>query len=1061
MTFLAISVQLFDMAQEVKDAVLAQIKEPMDEFNKAFKEFVHSGQSTSATLERDVELLADIRKRFDSLSASVELEFEGTEVFSQEIKRTKELIEESVARVHESLSVSDCIAGDLDELSQAFDKIRAGGLQLEDTVKNINMVSDSIEVASRNAGITAFHAGTQGRGFEVIAREMTALVKNVQEPTHLIPETAHAIIKEAVELGHSLLRIDSIMYDLKDISKRFSEMTGELLSLMPTIEAGIKNISQSVEAQKVLHQMLLEENKKTSKWLSEIYDIARSSAILEISLEAVFRHINNIYGSLMTVKEPTSFQHLYRILMTVMGGMTDRQVLSVNGAVDRDIGRLEVLSSERSILQLVSETNGLFQTISSMDAEIQNWVKTNSQACDALAQGITLYRQIIDILSDLHKHLEVVGREADRIDRPLYDLTKITERSKVLGLYAGIESARGGQFASALGVVTGEIKDLSEKTTSFVAQLGDVANNMLRSISQLSECLIRSKSDVEQGIGSLQSAHAILDKNGEVLQNLSKLAQEMVASTESMTTHCNELSTKIRTLNEDYTTINTNRQEYAAASRSCSAIAGRLSTALQQQISKVIVSRPEYRKIVLRQSVEPIILDPANKTDARSHEVIEQVFAGLFTFDSSNHLVPGLARSFSVSPDGHEWDFVIRKNIRFHNGDKLTARHVADTVARVKQGPNANFIDYVNRVTTLDEYRIRFVLEYPYLPFLANLACGVCDITPSDFDDARPVGAGPYQFVRWRPQEEIVLDIFPDFYDGRAPVDQLIFKIIPDKQEACERFLHGEIDMMQVTADMIKRLESTKIVSGSILSTQYVGINVKIDTPFKHKEVRQAMNCVINKREFAEVVMDGQALPGYGVFPPGMPVYNKNLAGYTVNLDRAKDLMKKAGFGNGIDGTFLFDISEGDTAIRRAEYIQKCLSDIGIQLTLNPMPWRDFLEKGYRGQSILCMKSWVSDNGDPDNFLYPLFHSKSFGRTGNTSFYRNREVDTMIEQARIERNAKKRKELYRTIEKIIVDDAPWIFLSHGVDTYAVNNTVGGFKVDPFGIIRFRYLWSER
>lgn len=1049
------------MAQETKGAVLAQLEEPMDNYKKTFNNFIQIGQSLSSTLEQDADLLADIRKKFDSLSASVELEFEGTEVFNQEIKRTKDLIEQSITRVHESLNVADCIAKDLDELSQAFDKIHADGVQLEDTVKNINIVSDSIEVASRNAGITAFHAGTQGRGFEVIAREMNALVKNVQEPTHKIPETAHAIIKHAIDLGHNLLRIDSIMLDLKQINKRFSEMTSELLSLIPNIEAGIKNISHSVETQKVLHRLLVGENEKTSTWLSEIYDVARSSAILEISLEAVFRHINNAYDRLLVVNDDTSFCHLYRTLVQALSGTVNRQTQSIQGTFDRDIEKLDVQSSERSILQLVSETNGLYETISTIDSEIQNWLKANNQAHDALVQGIALYQQVIGILGDLYSSLGAVRCEADKIEKPLFDLTKITERSKVLGLYAGIESARGGQFATALGVVTGEIKDLSEKTTSFVGQLGDVANDMLHSINQLSDCLIKSKSDVEQGIGSLQNAQLIIEKNGQVLQNLSTLAQEMVTSTKTMTMYCNELSTQIRALNEDYKSINTSRQRYAETSRAYSSVAGRLFTSLQQQLQSVNVLRSINKSIVFRQSVEPIILDPANKTDARSHEIIEQIFIGLLSFDSSNHLIPGLAQSFSVSPDGHEWDFTIRKNIRFHNGTRLTARHVAKTIARVKQGPNANFIDYVNSVSVLDENRIRFVLEYPYLPFLANLACGVCDITPDDFDETKPIGAGPYQFVHWHPQKEIVLDVTPDFYDGRPPIDRLIIKIIPDKKEACERFRRGEIDMMQISSDMVGELEAAEVVSGSVLSTQYVGINVKLETPFKHMEIRQAMNYIINKKEFAEVVMNGQALPAYGVFPPGMSVYNDRLVGYTYSIDRAKELMQNAGFGNGIDGTFLFDVSESDTAIRRAEYIRNRLGEIGIHVTLNPLPWKDFLEKGYRGESILCMKSWVSDNGDPDNFLYPLFHSKSFGRAGNTSFYRNRDVDEMIEQARIERNAKKRRELYRTIESIIINDAPWIFLSHGVDTYAVSKAINGFKVDPFSIVRFRYLWSER
>ena len=190
-----------------------------------------------------------------------------------------------------------------------------------------------------------------------------------------------------------------------------------------------------------------------------------------------------------------------------------------------------------------------------------------------------------------------------------------------------------------------------------------------------------------------------------------------------------------------------------------------------------------------------------------------------------------------------------------------------------------------------------------------------------------------------------------------------------------------------------------------------------------------------------------------------MEVFNKNLVGYRYNPERARALMAEAGYQHGFDGAFSLDIRDSEVAVARAEYIKRCLERLGIAIELHPMPWKDFLEKGYRGESLFSMKGWVSDNGDPDNFLYPLFHSKSFGRAGNTSFYRRDEVDDLIDRARAERNSKKRNSMYQHIEELIVNDAPWIFLCHGLDSYAVAKNIHGFKIDPFGIVRFRYLWS--
>ncbi len=1048
------------MAQDAKDIVINKLRTPLAEYNEVFRKLLETGREIENTLQTDTELLSDIRRKFDNLAAAVELEFEGTSVFDQEIKKTKDLLEKSIIKVNESLAVSNQIREDLNDISTSFDKIHADGVQLEDIIQHISVVSDTIEVASRNAGITAFHAGKQGRGFEVIAREMTNLVRSAQKPTRIIPDVSETIIKGTVDLGHDLLNISNIMHELKDINNKFSNITDELLSLVPNMESGIKAISESVESQKDLHRLLLRENEKSSKWLSDIYDVARSSAILEVSLEAMFRQVNNIRESLINVKDSTSFSCVYNSLRIALAnasklyGKTPGHFMS-----EEDIRKFDVQSSERSILQLVSESNQLHQIIKNIAYEIKNWLKTNELVCEVLSKGITFYQDILKILGKLDKKLSTIKEEADDIEQPLTDLKKITERSKLLGLYAGIESARGGEHASSLGVVTREIKELSERTTSFVNKIGEVENDMSRSFSRLSSSLAKSMVDVEGGINSLESAIAILSQNKKVLENLDNLSNEMIESTENMKMHCNILNEQVRYLNEDYDKIRGSFTQYSETIDSVTRVSDRVLKLVDKHSSDIGFLKKTRKTLVFRTGLEPIILDPANKTDTRSHEIIEQVFVGLLTFDSTNHLVPGIADTFSVSKDGCTWDFSLKKHVKFHNGDFVTAHDVVNTISRVKSGPNVSFIDYVDDVMVLDDSHLRFVLKFPFLPFLANLACGACDITPGDFSPEKPIGAGPYRFIHWIKEKEIILEAFEDFFDGPPPIDRIIMKFILDNKEAVERFKKGEISIMQLGADTIKEFEPEEIVSGPSLSTQYIGIHVAHDTPFKSKKVRQAMNYAIDKNHFTKVLRGGMAVPSHGIFPPGMYVYNKNLAGYDYNLDKARELMKEAGYGSGVDDTFPIDFRESKDAMRRAEYIRSCCEKIGIKLVPNPMSWKGFLERGYKGDSLLCMKSWVSDNGDPDNFLFPLFHSRSFGRPGNTSFYRNRNVDEMIEQARSERSRKRRRQMYQEVEEMIVEDAPWIFLSHNVDAYAVSKNIGGFKVDPFTLVRFRYLWS--
>jgi len=1045
------------MGNNVQKNIIDKLNVPLAEYDDAFRDLFESAKEIENTLQKDTELLTDIRREFNNLSATVELEFEGTSVFDREIKKARELLDQSIAKVNESLVASNRIGADLDNISSFFDKIRSEGIQLENIIKDINIVSDSIEVASRNAGITAFHAGSQGRGFEVIAREMTSLVRSSQQPTRVIPEVSEEVVRGMVDLSTDLKNIRDINLRLKEINSKFFKITDDLLSLIPKIELGIKDVSQSIVSQKALHSLLLKENEKLSNWLTDIYDTARSSAIVEISLGAIFRQINNLKESFINVGDHSSFFYIYNSFRTALLHASKRHDRIARDLIKEDVDKLGIQSSDRSILQFVSEAKRLLQIIEGITYEIKNWLKTNTLASDVLSKGVVFYQNIVEILSVLNSKLHSIRTVANNIDRPLQDLKKITERSKLLGLYAGIESARGD--SSLLSVVTEEIKSLSDKTTSFVDKIGEIANEMLKDFTYLSSLLIKSVSDVEQGIGFLKSAITIFDENKKVLEDLDNLSREMNDSTTKMINQCSKLGERIRTLNTDYEKINKGFLQYVNSIQSGAQTSENILGIIDHYSKDVSILTKEHKTLVFRNTTDPIILDPSNMTDATSRMITVQLFIGLLTFDSSNHIIPGIADTFSVSKNGREWDFTIKKGVKFHNDEILTSQDVLNSIFRVKRGPNSNAIDYVDDIILLDENRIRFILKFPYLPFLANLTSGVCDIMPTGFSADNPTGAGPYKFGHWERGKEIALTVFEDFSGGRAPIDEVIVKIIPDDREAVALFKKGEISVLRLSPDMIKEFPPEEILSGPILATQYLGINVSMDSPFKNKKVRQAMNYALDKDYFAKVLMEEQAVPARGVFPPRMTAYNEKLVGYPSDLGRAKELMQEAGYEHGIDGSFLLDVNDTASSIKQAEYIKSSLEKIGITVTLNPLLWQERLEKSYRGESLLCLQGWVSDNGDPDNFLYPLFHSKSFGRSGNTTFYHNAEVEEVVETARSERNRKRRNLMYQKVEEVIVEDAPWVFISHSVDSYVVSKKIGGFKVDPFGLVRFQNLWS--
>jgi len=1048
------------MSNQVQTTLVHGIRASLDEYDESFKHLLTTLEKTEQLLEKDTEILTTIRRNFDNLSAALELEFEGASVYDQEILKIKDFLKESITCVKDSLGTSQRLSDDLGNISAVFDKIHHNGVLLDDIIKDINMVSDSIEVASRNAGITAFHAGKQGRGFEVIARQMTALVRGVQQPAEMIPDVSEDIIKGMVDLGHNVLTTKNMMTDIAKINKQFSKMTDDLLSLIANVESSVKYIQESIRKQRALHNVIEEENKMWEKWRGSVDDMSHSAMVLEMLMECMFTQVNNIKGSLAEVDDPTGFVSLTNSLKYALEDAERVYTGLVSDFTSKQLKTQTADYPEKSIRHLVSESEQFVKEVTNIIEEIKNWVKTNKLACEILKKGEGLYHSIGEILGTSSNKLVTMRGRTEYITTPLTALRKITDRAKVLGLYAGIESARGGDHAVSLGVVTKEIVELSEKTSSFVDKIEEVSRDIVRSFSDLSSFLVRTTSDIEQGIGALQSAIGSLEKNQYVLDNLETLSHEMLQSTQRMLTNCSELMRHIRTLNKDSVNVNNNIARYEDTLQTSHRASRNALATLQQYEAEVNVLERTRHAVVYHLPVEPLTLDPSEQTDAWSQQVIEQIHAGLFAYDITSHVVPGLIENFTVSRDGRIWDFMLKKRARFHNGSAVTSRDVVESIMRVRSGPHGSELDCIDVVESRDDHRVRFSLKYPYIPFISQLANGACHIVPQHVSPDEGIGAGPYCFVKWDKGSEIVLESYLDFYDGIPPIDRIVFTLVQDTQEAIEMYRRGDISIMSVPAEMDKEFSPDDMITGPSFSTQFINFNLGLATPFKDKRVRQAMNYVIDNDEYTQDILHGQALPSHGVFPPSMDVYDAHQPGYPCDVAKARALMEQAGFPDGLDEVFVLDMIEGSNTIESGEYFKQCFARIGISIEPNPMPFKDLLDKICRAESVMALITWVGGNGDPDEFAYPLFHSKSMARAGNASFYRNDAVDQLIEKARAERNVNKRCELYRLMESRMIDDAPWIFLSHLTSRYAVHHNVGGFRVDPGCIVRFRYLWCR-
>jgi len=456
---------------------------------------------------------------------------------------------------------------------------------------------------------------------------------------------------------------------------------------------------------------------------------------------------------------------------------------------------------------------------------------------------------------------------------------------------------------------------------------------------------------------------------------------------------------------------------------------------------------------------DPPELDPAMSTDSTSSRVIRNIFDGLVQFDKDLNVVPAIAKDWNISEDALVWTFKLRKGVKFHNGREVKADDFVYTFTRIlnpkTKSPRTwlfegvkgakEFIegkaDKVAGLKAVDDYTFQITLSRPFTPFLSVLAMENAYVVPKEevkkygenFGQ-HPVGAGPFKFVEWKHDSEVILEKNEDYYvQGKPYLDKVVYRIITEGASAFAEYEQGNIYQMDsdIPDGQIDRVMNpdgefaNDFIKVDRLGTYYFGFNTQ-KKPFDNKKVRQALNYAVNKKVIAGVVKNGTVNPAYSVLPPGMPGHNPNLKGYPYNLEKAKQLLAEAGYPNGLPGTYELSYNTSQGHQRIAEALQSNLKAIGVNVELINMDWGTYIEKVDRGETDMFRMAWIGDYPDPDNFLHVLFHSKNFGSGGNYSFYKNTEVDKMLSKARGMKPGKERIALYQKAEKQIIEDAPWI-----------------------------------
>jgi peptide/nickel transport system substrate-binding protein/oligopeptide transport system substrate-binding protein len=491
----------------------------------------------------------------------------------------------------------------------------------------------------------------------------------------------------------------------------------------------------------------------------------------------------------------------------------------------------------------------------------------------------------------------------------------------------------------------------------------------------------------------------------------------------------------------------------------------------------------------------PHTLDPAFVTDIYGRTVINQIFDGLVQFDVHLNVIPAIAEFWEASQDGRTWTFALRRGVTFHHGREVTAQDFVYSFTRLLQvkspGPVGALFEYlegakdftqgktpsIRGLKAVDRYTLQMAFDEPFASILGVLGLTNTAVVPQEEVERlgerfrrAPVGTGPFKFVGWEPNQEIVLEANDHYYEGRPFLNAVVFKIVVGAklEETFAEFLKGNLELAIIPGGKTDEVRTDpqyrryQRFRKPTLSFLYIGFNTQ-RKPFDDRRVRQAFNYAVNKEAIVQEITKRSALTATGALPPGTPGYDPDLRGYYYHPEKAKRLLAEAGYPDGVGFPVvqIWSVHQAETTKAELAAYQKHLADLGVKAEIHYAPdWPAYKAMMEQGKLPMFRLVRLADIPDPDNFLAPMLHSSS---PTNYTFYRNPLVDRLLERARREVDDAERIELYREVERLVMDDAPWIAQNYHVFDYLYQPYVQGVEISLLGLraVPLKKIWFKK
>ncbi|MBU5590365.1 hypothetical protein KQI89_01175 [Clostridium sp. MSJ-4] len=731
----------------------------------------------------------------------------------------------------------------------------------------------------------------------------------------------------------------------------------------------------------------------------------------------------------------------------------------------------------------------VFKRVDETIKEINSTLEKSKSGYEAVNSSISSIETIKETVENMHQVILELIEKSEKINGFVDTIKNISNTTNLLSLNANIEAARAGDAGRGFAVVAGEVKKLAESSSKSANEIGDIIKDIASTTNKTNTIMQQS---IERVINSTEEAKKVEEAINHIIESVSRTQQisldieeaikqqvkkndYLVATMEDM----EKGSLELKTHNEN-TSINAFRQKYSLnklkdSINTLNNISKSMKTLVQDKEEKL-----NDEKITLNIKFSKIYtLDPVKVLYADNVKALYPIHMGLVQFGSGVDIIGGIAKSWHLESDNVTWNFILRRDIKFHNGRNVKSEDVKYSFERfLSRETNSdnrwilNFIKgakefyngeskVISGIKIINDYQIKLILENPYASFLNNLAFISCSIIPKECAkniEVNPIGIGPYKFVSYNEKDDkLVLEKVKDYPLGSGLADEII--IHTSSESLAEDFINNKLDYTPVNASNVDEIKKAgyEINKKESLGAKYLAFNFTSNNPLiENRYVRLAINYALDRERIIKEGLKDLENPSQYIFPEGFNLNGREKI--KRDISKAKDYMKKSGVKQGTITLLINSLTKNSHYAKSLiKVLKENLNEIGLQLKTVEVEQKNYTKAEFKKKGDILYSGWIGDTGTPDNYIEPFIDPDGIANIGG---YTNENLIELIEEVKAIKNPYKYREKIAHIEEILKEECPYIFVSVSCNCYATKNNVKGITVTPINLIKLQDVWKE-